>query len=102
MDDAELESLAGRISNWGRWGDGDERGTLNHLRPEHTARAAGLVRSGRTVSLARQVPLERTRNSAHVVWRLFTPVEAASEFVGIDFHGPMVTHIDALNHIHHQ
>jgi kynurenine formamidase len=100
MDDGELERVAAAISNWGRWGDHDERGTLNHLRPEHTARAAALVRTGRTVSLARQIPLERTRNSSHVVWRLFTPLEAASEFVGIDFHGPNVTHVDALNHIH--
>lgn len=102
MDDAELEQVAERISNWGRWGDKDERGTLNHLRPEHTARAAALVRTGRTVSLARQIALEKARNSAHVIWRLFQPLEAASEFVGIDFHGPLVTHVDALNHIHHQ
>lgn len=102
MRDAELEEVAERISNWGRWGDADERGTLNHLRTEHTARAAALVRTGHTVSLARQIALETTRNSAHVVWRLFQPLEAASEFIGIDFHGPSVTHVDALNHIHHE
>ncbi|MFI5611995.1 cyclase family protein [Amycolatopsis sp. NPDC051903] len=38
--------------NWGRWGAGDETGALNLVTPEVTRRAAGLVRSGRTLSLA--------------------------------------------------
>jgi kynurenine formamidase len=38
--------------NWGRWGDGDQRGALNLVTPEVTRRAAGLVRDGRTFSLA--------------------------------------------------
>jgi kynurenine formamidase len=37
---------------WGRWGEMDERGALNHITPETTKRAAGLVRSGTVVSLA--------------------------------------------------
>ena len=34
------------MSTWGRWGDDDERGALNHLTPERVAAAAGLVRDG--------------------------------------------------------
>jgi kynurenine formamidase len=41
-----------RHSNWGRWGEDDERGTLNHVTPEAIVRAAGLVRHGRPISLA--------------------------------------------------
>lgn len=37
---------------WGRWGAEDERGALNFIGPEQVRRAAGLVRSGRVVSLA--------------------------------------------------
>lgn len=41
------------LSNWGRWGPSDQRGTLNLITPEKTARAATLVREGVTVSAAR-------------------------------------------------
>jgi hypothetical protein len=29
-----------RLSNWGRWGDDDRIGTLNHLTPAPTAASA--------------------------------------------------------------
>jgi kynurenine formamidase len=41
-----------RYSNWGRWGDDDERGTLNHVTPEAITDAASLVREGRAISMA--------------------------------------------------
>jgi kynurenine formamidase len=47
-----VRELAQRCSNWGRWGPDDQLGTLNHIRPEDVAAAAGLVQSGRIVSLA--------------------------------------------------
>ena len=47
-----VRELCERHSNWGRWGPDDQRGTLNLVTPEHVARAAGLVRSGRVISLA--------------------------------------------------
>src|ERR671926_398169 len=34
------------LSNWGRWGDDDQRGTLNLITPEKTKRALGLVEEG--------------------------------------------------------
>jgi kynurenine formamidase len=40
-----------RVRSWGRWGDGDERGTANLITPEHVARAAGLIRTGETFEL---------------------------------------------------
>ena len=43
-------------SNWGRWGDDDQRGTLNYITPEKVRAAAGLVRSGKTISL--QLPMD--------------------------------------------
>ena len=42
------------LSNWGRWGAEDQRGTLNLLTPEVTLRATRLVQEGVTVSCARQ------------------------------------------------
>lgn len=44
--------LAARVSNWGRWADDDERGTLNLIDADAVRRGAACVRSGKTFSLA--------------------------------------------------
>jgi kynurenine formamidase len=46
-----LRDLARRVSNWGRWGTDDERGTLNFVTPEVVRRAAACVRRGTVFSL---------------------------------------------------
>lgn len=43
--------------NWGRWGDGDERGALNLLTPEIVRAAAASVTAGKIYSLG--VPIQR-------------------------------------------
>lgn len=48
----ELKDLAARVSNRGRWGADDQRGTLNLLTPEAVRRGAAAVRQGRSFSLA--------------------------------------------------
>lgn len=48
----ELQRLAARVSNTGRWGDDDRRGTLNLLTPEAVLRGVGAVRQGKVFSLA--------------------------------------------------
>ena len=47
-----VRELAARCSNWDRWGPDDQLGTLNHITPSDVVAAAGLVRTGRTFSLA--------------------------------------------------
>ena len=47
-----VRALAAKVSNWGRFGDDDEKGTLNLLKPEHVVAAAQLVKTGRTISMA--------------------------------------------------
>ncbi|SCW33936.1 Kynurenine formamidase [Sphingobium faniae] len=37
---------------WGKWGEEDERGALNHIQPEQVRAAAALVREGVVISLA--------------------------------------------------
>ena len=46
-----VRAVAKRVSNWGRWGKADERGTLNLITPEVVKRAAACVRTGRVFSL---------------------------------------------------
>jgi hypothetical protein len=43
------------LSNWGRWGDDDELGTLNHITDDVRLAAARAVRHGRSVSCAWEV-----------------------------------------------
>jgi kynurenine formamidase len=97
-----LDEIARQVSNWGRWGEDDQLGTLNLITPRMRADAAASVSAGEVVSLSRPLPLgtaPEVPQSMHAVWRVFQPVEAASELIGIAFHGPAVTHLDALNHI---
>ncbi len=49
---ARFEAVAGRVRNWGRWGDDDQLGTLNFIDDAVRRRAAGCVRTGEAFSLA--------------------------------------------------
>ena len=47
-----VRALSARYSNWGRWGDDDELGTLNHVTDDDVVAAAGAIRTGRRFSLS--------------------------------------------------
>jgi len=51
----QWRTVADKVRNWGRWGENDELGCLNHITPEIRAHAASLARTGRVFSLA--IPL---------------------------------------------
>jgi kynurenine formamidase len=106
---AEFKALFDSVRSWGRWGADDERGALNLLSADRVAAAAGLVRSGLTVSLS--LPLGTTRAPDRPVAAEFRmtqrndtdvrvwPVGFAKDFVGVDYHSDGHTHIDALCHV---
>jgi kynurenine formamidase len=48
----ELQALAASVSNWGRWGDDDELGTLNLIDAAAVARGVAAARTGTRFSLA--------------------------------------------------
>ena len=56
-------------SNWGRWGDDDERGAVNHITPEtrKTRRGAGCVKASPSAAAVRSPrlwsPTSPTRSS---------------------------------------
>jgi kynurenine formamidase len=54
----ELKELAARVSNWGRWGVDDQRGTLNLMTAEAVQRGVRSARQGRPFSLA--IPFDET------------------------------------------
>ena len=49
---AAIRAMAERCRNWGRWGDDDALGTLNHIDDAKRREAAALVRRGATFSLS--------------------------------------------------
>ena len=101
----EFAALFREVSTWGRWGDDDERGALNHLTPERVAAATRLVREGITVTLS--WALNTTAGAANpspadhhmTAWGGNEPLSLAKDYVGVDYHNDTHTHIDALSHV---
>jgi kynurenine formamidase len=103
-----------RLGNWGRWGDEDERGTLNLAGPDCVRRGLAAVRDGIVVSLslplrARDTPTVPPRPQLiHMMTVDGGDFEAgaargrngfqfADDYVGLATHSG--THIDALSHV---
>jgi kynurenine formamidase len=104
----EFRELFERVSNWGRWGADDERGALNYLTPERVAAAAGLVRSGRTVSVSRPLNTEPEADNPEPADHRMTMLGAenhpdglafAKDYIGVDYHNDTHSHLDALCHV---
>lgn len=101
----EVLSYFETLSNWGRWGADDRRGTLNLITPEKVVEASRLVERGVVVPLGRDLdpaagdPLERgTELSLETTSYEIGRVQAFRERVGLMSHGSP-THIDAPNHM---
>lgn len=99
---ADIEALHRRLSNWGRWGERDQLGTLNLITAEKRAAAAALVRSGRAVSCARALDTLPSADNPRPATHHMTGT--ASEGFGADWfglgpHGYATSHIDGLCHI---
>lgn len=106
---AEFDELFRQCSNWGRWGEEEQRGTLNNLTEERTVAAATRIRSGTTVSCARAIETKASIDNPdpadHHMTKLPIPgapgdeVGGACDFLGVACHGEVHSHIDALCHI---
>ena len=106
---ADFEAMFESVKNWGRWGREDERGTMNYITPEHISKSAGLVRSGRTVSMAIPINTVAGPDNPHPAIHYMTQnhdinigtskLGFAMDFLGMECHGDCHTHIDALCHI---
>jgi hypothetical protein len=109
---SELLSWMDSLSNWGRWGADDQRGTLNLVTPEVTLKATRLVKEGVAVSCARPwtydaaPDVDPRRVPQHYMLasgEAYRPGEGpdrqvAMDYIGVAFHGRTVTHIDSLAH----
>ena len=110
----EIRGYFDSLSNWGRWGEDDQLGTMNLITNEKRLEAAKLVKKGISVTLARPIVAEPS-DDATVPPALFmiesgegwdstpdkieSPSHGASEFISMVFHGFVVTHVDSLAHV---
>jgi kynurenine formamidase len=98
-------------SNWGRWGAGDELGTLNLITDEVRAKAVAEVRTGRTVPLSYPIPTSPLSagpsapagvpSTAAFQVGMFTGLDPVgmAEMIMMIPHSIGITHLDAPVHI---
>jgi len=102
--ESELDALFDAVSNAGRWGKDDELGTLNLITDAKRKAAAALVRTGRALSLARDLDtLQSPRNPSPVrhtmCYQAHYPIGAVDALT-LDMHGFALTHLDAIAHVY--
>src|SRR5438874_1566641 len=54
---AQADRWSTELSNWGRWGNDDQLGSLNLVTPQKRQQAMALAKTGTVVSLERRVVL---------------------------------------------
>ncbi|GAA3138415.1 hypothetical protein GCM10017687_63880 [Streptomyces echinatus] len=102
----EFDALFDAVRTWGRWTPAD-RGAWNRVTADHVRRATAAVRSGVVVPLAlpwntRPGPDNRRAALHHMtdLGDVESPEPSTyKDFIGADYHGKGVTHLDALCHI---
>ncbi|XVU21209.1 cyclase family protein [Actinoplanes sp. CA-054009] len=103
------------LSNWGRWGADDQRGTLNHITDDVRLAAARSVRHGRSVSCAWELtaPDDMERSTTTVPRAVDMPGAEhmpprfhndrrwgfTNERLAFSYHGNTLTHLDAPCHL---
>jgi kynurenine formamidase len=97
---ADMDRWKVELSNWGRWGKDDQKGTLNLITPGKRKEAAGLVKDGVAVSLAHDVIAEKALDNPDPFENTMVAVNdvRALDKISVAFHGISVTHMDALAH----
>jgi kynurenine formamidase len=84
------------LSNWGRWGENDEIGTLNLITPAKRKQAAALVTEGFSVSLSTDGNTTQEIDNPRPL--IVNRASVGSDTFDVSYHGWAVTHLDALAH----
>ena len=103
MFEDEVVALFTECSNRGRWGEDDELGTLNYITPAKRVQAAGLVRTGRFVSLGRDIDTVQSavnpQPAIHQMLYYNRHSLTCVDSIALGIHGSATTHLDALGHM---
>lgn len=104
----DVARIFDQVSNWGRWGADDERGTLNLITDAKRQRALASVTDGMTVSCARSLPVAPAPDNPSPVQHHMlrggdaqnpaSSMGVAADYLAVSSHGFSTTHLDALCH----
>ena len=100
----QFDAMFKQLSNWGRWGKTDQMGTLNLITPAIRKEAAGLVREGVSVSLARDLNAEKSIDNPDPfrdTMNLGVDGKFNMDSYTVNFHGFAFSHFDALSHTYY-
>lgn len=95
------------LSNWGKWGPTDERGSLNFVTPQKTIEAMRLAKDGVVVSLARFAGVDRAADNFNFGetkhWMTNVNPQTGVPLFALDgisygIHDGTNSHLDALCH----
>jgi kynurenine formamidase len=110
----QFDALFDQVDNTNRWGETDQKGTLNHITADVRRMAAAEVRDGATVSMAREMVGRSGQDASEPFPSLQLQFMALSdsllgpadgsvmwtmEQMELTFHGFTITHVDALSHM---
>ena len=111
ISEADFFQIFEKIKNWTTvqqdFPDSFERGSLNYITPAKVVASSALVSDGVIVSTA--LPwntvsdLDNHKPALHYMSELGTPNDPQpacnKDFIGVDYHGKAVSHLDAMTHI---
>ena len=103
---ADIDRMMNELSNWGRWGKEDQKGTVNLITPAKRKQAMSLAREATVISLSHaqdarkfpdnDKPLQQVMNSSGEG----APGSGfAMDTYTMTYHGGYYTHMDALCHM---
>ena len=106
VTEAMVDLWMTELSNWGRWGDSDEMGTLNLISPEKRQSALRLATAGVSVSLSHNYLTERAADATspigHEMLGPDRPGQFRSDRYTFAYHGYAHSHMDSLCHMMHE
>ena len=101
---ADIDRMMKEFSNWGRWGQDDQMGTVNLITAAKRKYAASLVREGTAISLSHDLQTEKSEDNPQPLIHVMNSTgeapepDAAADTYTMQYHGTFYTHMDALSH----
>ena len=109
VDKTTVQRWMKELSNWGRWGKDDQRGTVNLITPSKRKQAVALVKDGESVSLARDTDKEKSVDNPSPFGQSMSATGAnplaglfSMDTYSVLYHGYAHTHMDALCHMFYE
>jgi kynurenine formamidase len=106
---ADIDRWMTELSNWGRWGQADQMGTINLITAAKRKQALTVVRDGVSVSLAHNAETVKAVDNESPFGHTMTATGAnallgsySMDTYSVSYHGWAHTHMDSLSHMFYQ